>query len=104
MRKITPTLDPDSGFGSITLLAVAVLADVAARLLTETTPGGLLRTRFREVALLPLRPSEARIQVVGYCKTQPLTQGRAARAPSMRATSSRAKRSSCSAWKWESGR
>jgi len=44
---------------AITLLATFVLAEVTARLLTETTPSGLLRTRFREVALLPLRPSEA---------------------------------------------
>ncbi len=41
------------------LLASFVLAEATARLITETTPSGLLRTRFREIALLPLRPTEA---------------------------------------------
>lgn len=43
----------------VTLAVTFVMAEATARLLTQTAPNGLLRTRFREVALLPLRPDEA---------------------------------------------
>src|SRR4030095_11965360 len=58
-RPVVSSLASCPRYACVLLLASFALAEATARLLTETTPSGLLRTRFREVALLPFRPSEA---------------------------------------------
>lgn len=45
-----------------TLFVTFLMAEATARLITETAPNGLRRTRFREVALLPLRPDAALVR------------------------------------------